>query len=328
MFIIHAFTDNNIKKSEVFGGDIWNDYSYEDYEGGKFPKNMTLKGKNIIDSIEFCYESKCNKCGGNGGIGSTYIFKDNEFLNYMYVCKKTYEGKMVVSFIEFQTNLGEVISNGKITGGNCTTLIPDDEYAIAGFYGREGYYLFSVGCIYQIFYYDCPKLEEGKFCNYNHTKILNETEIPEGFFINDTSQKTIDKCYSKCKKCINYGNDENHNCSECISNYYLKNDNSTNCYTGDVEGYFLFDNKYQKCYSTCKNCIGFGNEENHNCSECIPNYYPHKLQNNNESIQCYSSSQIALITTNPIIIETTTIVFNDIHNCLECVLNYAYLICY
>ena len=95
-----------------------------------------------------------------------------------------------------------------------------------------GSILDELGPIYKKFYYDCPKLDNGTFCNYDHTEIL--TEIPESFFINDTSQKTIDKCYSSCKKCINYGNEENHNCSECISNYYphnLTNNNvSFQCY--------------------------------------------------------------------------------------------------
>ena len=79
-------------------------------------------------------------------------------------------------------------------------------------------------------YYDCPKLNEGQFCNSDHTEIL--TEMPEGYFLNDTNEKTIDKCYYLCKYCINYGDEENHNCTECISNYTLIEDshNKTNCY--------------------------------------------------------------------------------------------------
>jgi len=79
-------------------------------------------------------------------------------------------------------------------------------------------------------YYDCPKLNEGQFCNYDHTEIL--TEMPEGYFLNDTYEKTIDKCYYLCKYCLNYGDDENHNCKECISNYtFIENSTyKTNCY--------------------------------------------------------------------------------------------------
>ena len=79
-------------------------------------------------------------------------------------------------------------------------------------------------------YYDCPKLNEGQFCNYDHTEIL--TEMPEGYFLNDTYEKTIDKCYYLCKYCINYGDEENNNCTECISNYNLLKESNykTNCY--------------------------------------------------------------------------------------------------
>jgi len=54
-----------------------------------------------------------------------------------------------------------------------------------------------------------------------------------------------------------------------ISNYYQKIDDLKGCFFGNVNGYFLFDNYYQNCYITCNHCYGFGNENNHNCSECI-----------------------------------------------------------
>ena len=89
-------------------------------------------------------------------------------------------------------------------------------------------------------YYDCPKLNEGQFCNYEHTEIL--TVMPEGYFLNATYEKTIDKCYYLCKYCLNYGNEENHNCTDCIPNYKLIADsnNKTNCYENFE--FFYLDN--------------------------------------------------------------------------------------
>ena len=89
-------------------------------------------------------------------------------------------------------------------------------------------------------YYDCPKLNEGHFCNYEHTEIL--TVMPEGYFLNDTYRKTIDKCYYLCKYCLNYGDEENHNCTECIFNYKLIKDSDykTNCYENFK--FFYLDN--------------------------------------------------------------------------------------
>ena len=56
--------------------------------------------------------------------------------------------------------------------------------------------------------------------------------MPEGYFLNDTYGKTIDKCYYLCKYCLNYGDEENHNCTECISNYIFIKDSTykNNCY--------------------------------------------------------------------------------------------------
>ena len=79
-------------------------------------------------------------------------------------------------------------------------------------------------------YFNCPKLAEDQFCNYEHTEILNI--MPEGFFLNDTDEKTIDKFYYICKNCINYGDENNNNCSECISNYGFLEESKYkyNCY--------------------------------------------------------------------------------------------------
>ena len=88
-------------------------------------------------------------------------------------------------------------------------------------------------------YYDCPKLNEN-FCNYDHTEILNI--MPEGFFLNDTYGRTIDKCFSLCKHCIFYGDSFVNNCTECISGFnLLKGSNyKYNCY--EYCEYYYFNN--------------------------------------------------------------------------------------
>ena len=118
-------------------------------------------------------------------------------------------------------------------------------------------------------YYNCPELDEDKFCNYDHTQILSI--MPEGYFLNDTYEKTIDKCYYICKKCFNYGDENNNNCNECIDNFNQKIDDNNNCYM-EPEGYYLDNNIYKLCYLSCKNCFGFGDENNNNCKECNLNY--------------------------------------------------------
>ena len=66
--------------------------------------------------------------------------------------------------------------------------------------------------------------------------------MPEGYFLNDTYKRTIDKCFPLCKKCINYGDMYNNNCTECISGYNLINGSyyKYNCY--EYCQYYYFNN--------------------------------------------------------------------------------------
>jgi len=152
--------------------------------------------------------------------------------------------------------------------------------------------------------YLCKDLNCQKYYNYNQTDCLEE--IPEGYFLNDSDLKTIDKCnyyYSgKCfSECIN---DTNNNfkckdlldqnkienltfcfikdlCIYCqnITGYYpfynqsiLNRDTFTDCYK-ELEGYFLDNDKaYKPCFNTCISCLIKGNEINNNCSECKDKY--------------------------------------------------------
>ena len=79
-------------------------------------------------------------------------------------------------------------------------------------------YIRQLGVIYHKYYYNYPNLESEQFCSYNHSEIF-VTSMPNGFFLHDIDQKTIDKCYSSCKKCINYGNDNNHSYTKCFSGF-------------------------------------------------------------------------------------------------------------
>ena len=113
---------------------------------------------------------------------------------------------------------------------------------------------------------------------------------PEGYYLNSTVYK---KCYEKCKNCNGYGNEDNHNCYQCSSDYpyALAKSGSEDCYTacpdgtypkegeydcltGHQEGYYLdLDSKmYKRCYLSCKNCNGYGDSTNNNCNECTSSY--------------------------------------------------------
>ena len=132
--------------------------------------------------------------------------------------------------------------------------------------------------------YLCEDLNCRNYYNYNQTECINE--IPVGYYLNDSIEKTIDKCNINCKTCK-----EKNLCLSCNDNYYqiyndsLNNGAYINCYKSP-EGYYLDkDNYYKPCYSTCKICNEYGNENNHKCIECN-NLYPFKYNYSNY-IKCY-----------------------------------------
>ena len=118
-------------------------------------------------------------------------------------------------------------------------------------------------------YKECPN-----FYNYEKTECIDE--IPQGYYINNISEKTIDKCPDKCKSC-SFESMSYNLCMLCNDNYYIKYNDSSNingfyeCYNEineEILGYYLDNNIYKPCYYKCKKCLGEGNESNNNCYEC------------------------------------------------------------
>jgi surface protein len=119
------------------------------------------------------------------------------------------------------------------------------------------------------------------YYNYEQNDCLDE--IPLGYYLNDTSKKTIDKCYIRCNNCT-LDSMLNNLCISCNNSagYFAKlNDTPNdiifvNCFTEEEigSGYYLdtIKNIYFPCYFTCKSCDGKGNSDNHQCSECYSNY--------------------------------------------------------
>ena len=155
------------------------------------------------------------------------------------------------------------------------------------------------------------KCEQDLICQnyYNYEKTGCLDSIPLGYYLNDSTSRTIDKCDIKCSNCTK-DSIENHLCLSCNNSakYYAKYNDSenvntfVNCYNEDQVGYYLdfSEKKYKPCYFTCKTCVGEGNEENNNCSECNSNYILNSSNNNCEMpkvdttiIDSYSSNIIS-----------------------------------
>ena len=125
--------------------------------------------------------------------------------------------------------------------------------------------------------YTCKKAIICKnYYNYNHTGCLDS--IPLGFYLNDTVEKTIDKCNIKCDNCT-LESMEKDLCISCNinENYYSKfnvsmNINSfINCYNQLQTGYYLDNTSliFYPCHYTCEECSG---PENNQCIKCLDNY--------------------------------------------------------
>ena len=109
-----------------------------------------------------------------------------------------------------------------------------------------------------------------KYINYYFNECLDE--IPEGFYLMDSSNKLIDICYESCKSCNTKGDENDHKCNECNEEnpFNFQNKKCLN----DCSEYDLYSDKQsKKCYTSClvneitTRVWGF----NYECYESCPN---------------------------------------------------------
>jgi hypothetical protein len=108
----------------------------------------------------------------------------------------------------------------------------------------------------------------------------------------DSTNSRYSSCYSSCLSCNQSGSLNKHNCLTCDANFYPLKDDSTMCYSPNVQmDYYFWDSanmRYTNCFSSCKTCNSLGNSATNNCSTCNDNYYPLPDQ----SSQCYPSNTL------------------------------------
>ena len=80
------------------------------------------------------------------------------------------------------------------------------------------------------------------------------------------------ECVNKCEEDNEYKFELNSRCYTICPNSTYPKENEYLCLKEKPEGYYLDSSRYKKCFDTCKNCYGYGNETNNNCSECKSNY--------------------------------------------------------
>ena len=187
--------------------------------------------------------------------------------------------------------------------------------------------------------YICEESDENVRCEHFYFYDFNHTEchdiIPEGYYLNDSMLKLLDKCHSNCKTCNKKYNETNNNCLTCKQSLFF---NFGNCILNCSNGFFtdLSNNNICKCpfNKKCKECseesiyhdlcISCNNDEHFyqilndnenqssfmNCSQELERYYV----DNNILKPCYHSCKNCFDEGN-----------EYIHNCLECNTNYSFI---
>ena len=136
-------------------------------------------------------------------------------------------------------------------------------------------------------------------CNYNNAyyPILNDStniypyincyQNPEGYYLDALLYKP---CFNSCKTCDIEGDNENHNCISCSSDYIyeLNTNNNINCYKV-CQNYSYFNNQTNKSYCTpelkCPNEFSKLIKENKQCIEDCKKDSTYKYEYKNE---CYA----------------------------------------
>ena len=139
----------------------------------------------------------------------------------------------------------------------------------------------------------CEDLNCSYYYDYGQESCSNNNSIPDGYYMNSTELKTIDKCYENCRTCNRTGNNLTMNCLTCKEEtpfLYLGN-----CFNSCLYGEYEDDNgiKRCKCYNRkCSKC----SERSlilDLCEECNEGFYPKKEEYiiNQRFFNCYKEPE-------------------------------------
>ena len=94
-----------------------------------------------------------------------------------------------------------------------------------------------------------PIYDDNYINNYSY---INCSRSPEGYYLDKTDENYVYKlCYPSCKTCNISGNESNHNCIECKSNYNFDIGYYKNCY--DNCSYYHYYNKSENIFYCTEN---------------------------------------------------------------------------
>ena len=254
---------------------------------------------NYLDISSFCtekvnnYENMFHSTSSLISLNlSNFFIKDDSIIGNMFfntnpnimLCYN--ESKMISSFKD-QVSQYENICNYMCNMEN-KIYIPELQKCVDNCYYSETEYRYKYQkkcykeCPIRTIFNNASLLCEDCLGYYNYEKKQCFDIQPDGYYINDTDDKTIKKCPYECKTCTLDSVNNNNLCTSCNvdENYYHKLNDSFNinsyykCYhINDIQiHYYLEDNIFKPCYSKCKTCNGTGTNNNNNCLLCEEEY--------------------------------------------------------
>ena len=220
----------NIDKSNVCKNFSCNQYYYNYQQDGCLKSNIIpdgyYKNDTILKTIDKC-NNTCKTCDSK-----TNCLTCDENYPYLFFgkCVKTCKFGHYIDSVSgimkckcISTECGECIEES-MEEGLCLSC-------------AEGYYPKSDEIIYKEGFKKCYK-------------------DPPNYYL-DQKNNIYKRCYSTCEKCYGDGNEENHNCITCDTNYTVESQTtlnghqSKNCYI-NCTYYFYFDGNQYKCTNTSK----------------------------------------------------------------------------
>ena len=91
----------------------------------------------------------------------------------------------------------------------------------------------------------CENFNCTYYYNYAQDGCLESDKIPDGYYLNDTELKTIDKCHENCKTCKGKATEETTNCLLC--NESLPYIYFGNCYNSCENGNYIDSEGISRC---------------------------------------------------------------------------------
>ena len=139
----------------------------------------------------------------------------------------------------------------------------------------------------------CEDLNCTYYYKYGQRSCSNNNTIPDGYYMNDTILKTIDKCNENCKTCNGPPTNISTNCLTCKDeNPYIY---LGNCFNSCLYGEYNDANGNKKCKCFNTKCLKCSEEsiKQELCEECNENYYPKadECRINPRFIDCYKEPE-------------------------------------